>query len=130
MMKISKYILLILFLLNLNHQVQAKPVPPGSGEGDVPANILLLIDSSASMKRMLNNRDATESIGGLVYDTSGNIVMSQRRSLAVVRFDSEGNKVTRIVGDNYQIVAGSEYVNVKGTVHLTIDSNCPLLNVL
>ena len=38
--------------------------------------------------------------------------------------DSDGNKVTRIVGDNYQVVAGDEYVNVKGNVILTIDTNC------
>ena len=38
--------------------------------------------------------------------------------------DAMGNKVTRIVGDNYQIVAGKEFVNVKGDVNLTIDSNC------
>ena len=49
MIKIFKYFVLVFVLLNFNHQVQAKPVPPGSGEGDVPANILLLLDSSASM---------------------------------------------------------------------------------
>lgn len=38
--------------------------------------------------------------------------------------DKDGNKVTRIVGDNYMIVAGNNYVNVKGDVNLTIDSNC------
>ena len=38
--------------------------------------------------------------------------------------DSAGNKVTRIVGSNYEIVAGTEYVNVKGDVNLTVDSNC------
>ena len=39
MIKILKYFLFIIFLLDFNLQVQAKPVPPGSGEGDVPANI-------------------------------------------------------------------------------------------
>ena len=38
--------------------------------------------------------------------------------------DADGNKVTRVVGDNYEIVAGTNYVNVKGDVNLTIDSNC------
>ena len=38
--------------------------------------------------------------------------------------DKDGNKVTRIVGDNYEIIAGSDFVNVKGSVNLTIDSNC------
>ena len=34
--------------------------------------------------------------------------------------DKDGSKVTRIVKDNYEVIAGSEYVNVKGTVNLTI----------
>ena len=46
MKKIIKYFLLIVFLLDFNVQVEAKPVPPGSGEGDVAANIIFLIDSS------------------------------------------------------------------------------------
>ena len=44
MKKIIKYFLLIVFLLDFNVQVEAKPVPPGSGEGDVAANIIFLID--------------------------------------------------------------------------------------
>ena len=38
--------------------------------------------------------------------------------------DASGNKHTRIVGTNYEIIAGSDFVNVKGTANLTIDSNC------
>ena len=38
--------------------------------------------------------------------------------------DADGNKVTRIVGSKYEIVAGTEFVNIKGDVNLTIDSNC------
>jgi hypothetical protein len=38
--------------------------------------------------------------------------------------DKDGNKSTRVVGSNYEVVAGSNYVNVKGDVNLTIDTNC------
>ena len=38
--------------------------------------------------------------------------------------DADGDKVTRIVGDNYEVIAGDNYVNVKGSVNLTIDSDC------
>ena len=38
--------------------------------------------------------------------------------------DKDGNKSTRVVGDNYEVVAGSNDVNIKGTANLTIDSNC------
>ena len=38
--------------------------------------------------------------------------------------DADGTKVTRIVANNYVIVAGSNNINIKGDVNLTIDSNC------
>ena len=34
--------------------------------------------------------------------------------------DASGNKHTRIVGTNYEVIAGSDFVNVKGTANLTI----------
>ena len=34
--------------------------------------------------------------------------------------DAMGNKATRVVGDNYEIIAGSDYVNVKGSANLTV----------
>ena len=37
---------LLLFIVIINDNVYSKPIPPGSGEGDVPANILILLDSS------------------------------------------------------------------------------------
>ena len=39
-------------------------------------------------------------------------------------WDADGNAVTRIIGNNYTIVCGTDFVNVKGDVNLTIDSNC------
>ena len=47
MLKILKVFIFFITLV-LNNNVNAKPVPPGAGEGDVPANILFLVDSSAS----------------------------------------------------------------------------------
>ena len=38
--------------------------------------------------------------------------------------DKDGNKSTRIVGDNYEVIAKDNNVNVKGNVNLTIDTNC------
>ena len=38
--------------------------------------------------------------------------------------DKDGNKSTRVVGSSYEVIAGSNYVNVKGDVNLTIDTNC------
>ena len=38
--------------------------------------------------------------------------------------DSDGTKMTRVVGHNYEVVAGNDFVNIKGTCNLTIDQNC------
>ena len=37
--------------------------------------------------------------------------------------DADGNKVTHVVGNNYEVILGTSFVNVKGDVNLTIDSN-------
>jgi len=38
--------------------------------------------------------------------------------------DADGNKHTRVVGNDYEIIAGTNFVNIKGDVNLTIESNC------
>ena len=86
--------------MDFNHsqvQVHAKPVPPGSGEGDVAANILFLIDSSASMsRRLLAIEMQFEVFRIAVYDSDGDILVGQDRNLAVVKFDADGTKRQRI----------------------------------
>jgi hypothetical protein len=58
-------------------------------------------------------------------DTENNTrIHEYHRAGTFYEIDNNGNKVTRIVGDNYQVVAGANYVNIKGDVNLTIDSNC------
>lgn len=51
-------------------------------------------------------------------------IYEKHKSGTFYEIDADGNKVTRIVGQNYEIVAGNQFVNVKGDVNLTIDSNC------
>ena len=51
-------------------------------------------------------------------------IYEKHRSGTYYEIDSDGNKVTRVVGQNYEIVAGNSFVNIKGDVNLTIDSNC------
>ena len=47
----KKLILLLTFFIIIisSQSSYSKPVPPGSGAGDVPANILFLLDNSKSM---------------------------------------------------------------------------------
>ena len=60
------------------------------------------------------------------YDDTTNAerIHEYHKSGTFTEIDATGNKHTRIVGTNYQIIAGSDFVNVKGDVKLTIDSNC------
>ena len=41
--------------------------------------------------------------------------------------DGGGNRVTHVVGDNYELIAGSNYINVKGEVNLTVEGTCNTL---
>tara|TARA_Y100000748_G_scaffold303553_1_gene309025 strand:- start:1295 stop:2479 length:1185 start_codon:yes stop_codon:yes gene_type:complete len=60
------------------------------------------------------------------YDdtTDAERIHEYHKSGTFTEIAATGNKHTRIVGTNYEIIAGSDYVNVKGDVFLTIDSNC------
>ncbi len=97
----AKYFLFIFIILEIAHvaKVNAKPVPPGSGEGDVPANILILIDSSASMRRRMSNRDAIQYVPNAIYDSNGDILASQFRNNGVVKFNADGTR-NREFNDN------------------------------
>jgi len=51
-------------------------------------------------------------------------IYEKHKSGTFREIDADGNVVTRVVGNNYEIIAGANFVNVKGDVNLTIDSNC------
>ena len=51
-------------------------------------------------------------------------IYRKHRTGTFEEIDADGHKVTRVVGNNYTIVAGVDFINVKGDVNLTIDSNC------
>ena len=132
MIKFLKYFLVAFLFLNFysENQVQAKPVPPGSGEGDVPANILFLIDSSASMSRRISNRDAVFGMTNAIYDSSGAILGGQIRNLAVVKFDADGtrnrefnNNLARWTGAwNDSCAAGHAWDGTPGYSPVTVDT--------
>ena len=84
--------LLFLFLLTTTSNVNSKPVPPGAGDGDVAANILFLVDSSASMGRWIGG-DGLGASWGVTYDSQDRILIGQnaRRSMgSVIRYTAAG----------------------------------------
>ena len=70
---------LLFLLILLNQNVFSKPIPPGSGEGDVPANILILLDSSASMRNKIIAGDGIENPGDVVEIGDGNLIIGEGR---------------------------------------------------
>ena len=59
----------------------SKPIPPGSGAGDVPANILILLDSSLSMRDAISGvDDAIAEPSDVVELSDGNIIIAQGKS--------------------------------------------------
>ena len=68
---------LFIVLIALNQNAISKPLPPGSGTGDVPANILILLDSSASMSERLTAGNGIDIPGDIVEDSDGNLIIGE-----------------------------------------------------
>ena len=85
MNKILKLLFVIFLFLNFQTSSNSKPVPPGAGEGDVAANILFLVDSSASMSAWIGN-DGLDDVPNAVYDSAGRVIVTQGRGQGVVRY--------------------------------------------
>ena len=74
---------LIAFVFNQN--VYSKPIPPGSGEGDVPANILILLDSSLSMQSPITTGASIKYPWDIVEDSDGNLIMTGGGNQGVIK---------------------------------------------
>ena len=111
-MKYIKYISVFLLIV-ANQAAFSKSIPPGSGVGDIPANILILLDSSASMKETISGVDDAINIPRDIIELSdGNIIVSQDKGGLVKFLTSTGEKDDSFAEGN---------VNFKGS---TSDSNC------
>ena len=80
---ISATLILCLFPIE---DMMAKDPPPGSGSGDVPVNVLFLLDNSLSMRRQIIPGDGMWSPWSLVETDNGDIIISQmaRRGLTKI----------------------------------------------
>ena len=74
-------------------QSHSKPIPPGSGEGDVPANILFLLDSSLSMKNPVSGGTylGLEGVNWAVELSDGNIIAGEKDD-GVIKILTADNK--------------------------------------
>ncbi len=92
-MKYLKFISIIFIFLNLNNNSYSKPVPPGAGDGDVAANILFLVDSSASMQAWIGDQ-GLGATPRAVYDSQGRILINQngRNAVGLLRYTADGER--------------------------------------
>ena len=99
MKRLFQIFILLILVLNFNQLTYAKPLPPGSGEGDVPANILILLDNSKSMKNRIGF--AIPKQHSFTIDGNGNRVLASTDSNkgGLILFDSGGQKLN-ITGTN------------------------------
>lgn len=60
-------------------------------------------------------------------DTEGKerVTISHRKG-SFVEMDSAGNRVDKVVKDNYTVIMGSDYIYVAGSCSVTVDGNCNL----
>jgi len=106
MKKYFQKIILILILICFNQNISAKPLPPGSGEGDVPAQILILLDSSASMSRGISGTRLNEIVG-ISMDSTGRYYVTQHSGRrGIIRFGTDG-EIDRAYNENRGIWAGN-----------------------
>ncbi len=78
--------------------VSAKAPPPGTGKADIPANILLMLDTSGSMGRQTNQSRKFSMPTGIAVDSKGNQFIVEERYHKVLKFDSSGSLVKVIGG--------------------------------
>ena len=103
----------------------SKPIPPGSGTGDIPANILILLDSSASMKKPISGvNNSLEHPRDVVELSDGNILIIQAREGIVKMLTSSGEKDDSFAEGNVNFMGNTNDGNCGGKdSSLTADFN-------
>ena len=116
-MKLKKLIFSFLFVFLTTENLFAKALPPGTGIGDVPANVLILLDKSGSMGwRMSGGLASMRYPYDADADSSGNILVSQYNRDGVKKFLY--NTASMETGFGYRGVSG------KGNARYEGNSNC------
>ena len=116
---INKFnIIFISFLISLLYITGvgiAKPLPPGSGAGDIPANILILLDTSESMNSNPFGGDMLSKVGDVILLDDGDILVGQMDSAGVVKMNYASEELDRTFNNN------------KGSVRANAQYSCKLM---
>ena len=123
MKRLFKIFILLILVLNFNQLTYAKPLPPGSGSGDVPANILILLDNSKSMNKSIGFQIPKQH--SFTIDGNGNRVLASADSKegGLILFDSGGQKLN-ITGKDR---SGGSYTINRWWANNATDNRCKYL---
>ncbi len=121
-MKKFSHFLIFFLLFFVCQNSYSKPIPPGSGAGDVPANILFLLDSSASMKADITDEQAKLGvIRDIVELADGNLIVATSTFGIVKVNPDDGIKDPTFGGVPNGEYRGSSLANCNGKIS-TINS--------
>ena len=99
-------------LISCAVSVSAKAPPPGTGKADVPANILLMLDTSGSMGWKTNQARLFEKPTGVCVDSKGNQFIVEEARHKVLKFDPTGSLI-KVIGGRRGNANGSFYYPFK-----------------
>ena len=86
-MKLKLFIFnILLSLLLFTSNGFAKNIPPGSGIGDVPANVLILLDKSGSMGARMTSGAGMRYPNSTAVDSNGDIYSGQYSTYGIKKF--------------------------------------------
>ena len=91
-------LLLSSLLLILAFAAEAKSPPPGTGKADVPANILIMLDTSGSMGASTNSSTRMYYPVDVAVDSQGNMFVVEYHYHRIKKYDSAGNLLKTIGG--------------------------------
>jgi type IV pilus assembly protein PilY1 len=94
-------LIIILFLSLVTFGANAKSPPPGTGTSDVPANIMIMLDNSGSMRANVTSAGAVYYPTDVQTDSSGNVYILSYSYNQIKKYDTSGNFVKSIGGGGY-----------------------------
>ena len=100
-------ILIALALSIIIPKVYAKPIPPGSGEGDVPANILFLLDSSLSMDVPISGTDLGLSGVDWAVELADGDIIAAEPGVGVVKINTTDKYIDTTFAENKKNFRGA-----------------------
>ena len=87
-MRIKFFIInILLIILLFNSNAFSKALPPGSGIGDVPANVLILLDKSGSMNARMTSGAGVYYPESVAFDSSGNVYAGQYYNYGIKKYE-------------------------------------------